>query len=93
MILSFYRSDDYSGSYFITVGNHDRQKDERFERSYNIKREILHPDYDPFNYDIALLEINGTIEFNGHVLPLCLPQQNERGYDSGVVVGWGKCYI
>lgn len=84
-----YSDQQYSGQYYITVGNHNRREDEEFERTYSVKREIIHPDYDPYNFDIALLELDDEIDYNIHVHPVCLPQQNEVVNGDCAVVGWG----
>lgn len=53
-------------------------------KMYRINGCKTHPSYDinnnPSYYDIAICQINGTIEFNAKVGPVCLPFQ--RRYDS-----------
>ena len=36
---------------------------------------IVHPKYDPeyMYYDVAIIQLNETIEFNEHIRPVCLP--------------------
>lgn len=41
------------------------------------------------NYDVALLELNGTLKFNKRVGPVCLP---DAEFDPGTfcfITGWG----
>ncbi|KAI3382369.1 hypothetical protein SNEBB_006722 [Seison nebaliae] len=62
-----------------------------------IKRIIVHPDYDPvtYSYDIALIQLERSIYFSTTIRPICLPSSkyevgpiplpDEQGY----VIGWG----
>lgn len=44
---------------------------------------------DSFLHDIALLELQQPVDFNEHVLPVCLNQKATLRYELGTVVGWG----
>ncbi|XP_020715538.1 chymotrypsinogen A-like [Ceratitis capitata] len=58
------------------------------------RKPIAHPKYNLFsNYkDIALIKINGTIDFNcyKHIKPICLPTSEIVSHDADMVLaGWG----
>ena len=76
--------------YTITVGNHLRDQEEDNERVYEIDEIILHSRFDPYDYDIALLKLRDSIDYNDHVQPICLPDRNDEE-PSGfcAVTGWG----
>ncbi|XP_051545699.1 ovochymase-2-like [Myxocyprinus asiaticus] len=48
--------------------------------------------FSPMSYDIALLEINGHIQFGDFIKPICLPYPGERfpPKTTCVVGGWGR---
>ncbi|CAG0887077.1 unnamed protein product [Darwinula stevensoni] len=59
----------------------------------NVKRIIVHRDYDPktFENDIALLELASPVEYRPHVVPICLPDDNEDFVGKkALVAGWGR---
>jgi hypothetical protein len=60
-----------------------------------IARKIVHENYVPFsknqNNDIALLRLNGAVEFSDFIRPICLPSTSEDLTDVQMVVaGFGK---
>lgn len=69
------------------VGDYDLDDyDEQWESSKAIVHVVMHPDYDYFtrNYDIALLYVLPSIEFNERVAPLPLPHmQGAKTSSSG----------
>lgn len=82
----------------VIVGEYDLTGD--FENlkpvAKPVKRMIVHRDYNSntFENDIALLELETAFEVQPHVIPICLPEEQET-YESYVghvadVVGWGK---
>ncbi|XP_065206196.1 serine protease filzig-like [Planococcus citri] len=61
--------------------------------SRNVRRVILHRQYDAatFENDIALLELESPIEFDSHIVPICLPDDDEDFTGRmATVTGWGR---
>ena len=77
----------------VRVGEHNQESDEEAEHTdIQVVQTIYHerfpnPDFD---YDIAVLKLEEPIDFQPHVVPICLPPDN---YDftnkTGTVTGWG----
>ncbi|XP_045483438.1 serine protease filzig [Harmonia axyridis] len=62
-------------------------------QSRNVKRVIVNRGYDPltFENDLALLELESTIKFDQHIIPICLPRDNEDFTGRmATVTGWGR---
>ena len=59
-----------------SVGAHDARKSESTTAEYKVKRIIVHPGWDSrrLNNDIAMFELEKTIQFNKYVSPICLPK-------------------
>lgn len=58
-----------------------------------VKRMIVHRDYNPdtFDNDIALLELETPFEMQPHIVPICLPEEDEDYVGQfAFVAGWGK---
>ncbi|XP_063052449.1 ovochymase-2 [Engraulis encrasicolus] len=77
------------------VGEHDRRRPDRGEQTFRLKTVKIHEKYrssSPMNYDIALLELDGQIQFGEHAQPLCLPLPSEKFQPSAscIVAGWGR---
>ncbi|KZC07075.1 Serine proteinase stubble, partial [Dufourea novaeangliae] len=59
----------------------------------NVRRVIVNRGYDPatFENDLALLELDSPVEFDEHIVPICMP---EDGTDytgrMATVTGWGR---
>ena len=60
----------------------------------NVRRIIIHEDYNSatFENDVALLEVDGPVKFNAHIIPICLPQDDNSDYANrmATVTGWGR---
>ncbi|EDW79818.2 uncharacterized protein Dwil_GK17817 [Drosophila willistoni] len=59
----------------------------------NVKRVIVHRQYDPatFENDLALLEMDSPVQFDTHIVPICMP--NDVADFTGrmaTVTGWGR---
>ncbi|EDW01783.1 GH20266 [Drosophila grimshawi] len=59
----------------------------------NVKRVIVHRQYDPatFENDLALLEMDSPVQFDTHIVPICMP--NDQADFTGrmaTVTGWGR---
>ena len=59
-----------------------------------MKRVVVHKDYKAptFENDIAILELEDPIERQPHVVPICMPPDNEQKFlgKMGIVTGWGR---
>ncbi|XP_070153559.1 serine protease filzig [Polyergus mexicanus] len=59
----------------------------------NVRRVIVNRGYDPatFENDLALLELESPVQFDDHIVPICMP---ENGIDftgrMATVTGWGR---
>lgn len=52
---------------------------------------LRHPDYDHFGKlnDIALVKLDGEVQFNDYILPACLPIPINREFEYALAAGWG----
>ena len=59
-----------------------------------VKRVVVHKDYKAptFENDIAILELEVPIKRQPHVVPICMPKQNDEAFIGrmGIVTGWGR---
>ncbi|KAL2093995.1 hypothetical protein ACEWY4_011307 [Coilia grayii] len=77
------------------IGEHDRRLTDKGEQTFRLNTVRIHEKYQPLsamNYDIALVELDGQIEFGEHAKPLCLPLPSEKfpPQTSCIVAGWGR---
>lgn len=64
--------------------------------SFKIKRVIVHPQFNimKLKNDLALIEIEGILEFSSNVKPISLPTYDIREADTSVVAsGWGRLKV
>ncbi|XP_029438812.1 ovochymase-2 [Rhinatrema bivittatum] len=79
----------------VVVGDYDLRVKEQNEQAFYVKSIIKHPDYSqsrPIHYDIAVLVLDGSIQFGEMVQPACLPNQDEL-FEPGLLCttcGWGR---
>ena len=61
------------------------------ESAYAIKEMHMHPKYDDdrVDYDIALIRIEGPMEYRIEVSPVCLPDADVAAGTECVATGWG----
>ncbi|XP_044012217.1 venom serine protease 34-like isoform X1 [Aphidius gifuensis] len=85
-----------TSGFLVVVGEHntDTANESSATRVYKIRQLVTHPNYDPRREinDIAIITIDGVIEFNQFVGPVCLPFQHYRDSFAGALVsllGWG----
>ncbi|XP_061077234.1 ovochymase-2 [Conger conger] len=79
----------------VVVGEFDRRVADIGEQTFTVNSIKVHEKYHhstPLNYDIALLELSGQIEFGRYAQPICLPLPNEVFVPGGActVSGWGQ---
>lgn len=63
---------------------------------FKMKRVIVHPNFNirKLKNDLALIEIDGSLEFSSHVKAISLPPYDIRKPDQSVVVsGWGRLKV
>ena len=76
----------------FSFGEHHLYTRDGFEQEVSIGRLFKHPRYNLssiHDYDIALLKLNKTLQFNDRVTPVCLPQKDLDRGTKCFVTGWG----
>lgn len=67
--------------------------EERRSVTRNVKRVIVNRGYNPstFENDLALLELESPIQFDAHIVPICMPA-DDADYTGkmATVTGWGR---
>ncbi|XP_014614554.1 PREDICTED: mucin-5AC isoform X1 [Polistes canadensis] len=59
----------------------------------NVRRVIVNRGYDPatFENDLALLELESPVQFDAHIVPICMPDENvDFTGRMATVTGWGR---
>uniref|UniRef100_UPI0037E7B9EA mannan-binding lectin serine protease 1 isoform X3 n=1 Tax=Semicossyphus pulcher TaxID=241346 RepID=UPI0037E7B9EA len=81
----------------VFLGLHDAG-DKRRATNRSVQEILLHPDFQPNNYnnDIALLKLTERVEFDELIRPVCLPPPHNKDdpptphpNSLGIVAGWG----
>ncbi|VEN46669.1 unnamed protein product, partial [Callosobruchus maculatus] len=79
----------------IRVGEYDFSSMEEqlphVERS--VARKVVHPKYNYFTYeyDLALVQVDKALDFEPHILPICLPGSDDLLVgQNATVTGWGR---
>lgn len=85
----------FLSSLIVILGEYDLSGD--FESlkpvTRNVKKMIVHRDYNSqtFENDLALLKMDQPVEFQPHIVAICLPEDNEDFTGKiAHVSGWGK---
>ncbi|XP_050356174.1 venom serine protease-like [Nymphalis io] len=79
----------------VVVGEHDTSTgSESMTQGFRVAQVIIHPQYTSSNYDfdVAILKINGQIKYNDYVAPVCLPFKYVNNDFTGskvTLLGWG----
>jgi Trypsin len=85
-----------SATQFVAVlAEHNlKDFDKPRRKTMRIKQIVLHPSYASVQKlnDIALLRLEGGVEWNDFVQPICLPDAGDNSFDgiSATVAGWGN---
>lgn len=85
----------FLASLIAVFGEHDISGELEAKRSVtkNVKRVIVHKGYDAatFENDLALLELESPVQFDTHIVPICMPDDNEDFTGQmATVTGWGR---
>ncbi len=74
------------------VGDHVTTTVQETEREYFPQRFLLHEEYNEatLDNDIALIELNETIEYNEEIAPVCLPTDQPSVGAICTTTGWGE---
>ncbi|XP_073417704.1 ovochymase-2-like [Dendrobates tinctorius] len=79
----------------VFVGDYDFNIKESTEQSFHVQAVHKHPDFNskqPYNNDVAVVEVVGRITFGKYIQPACLPSPDEefpKGYMCDTL-GWGR---
>lgn len=86
--------------WMVKVGVTRRIASPAFVKKLKVSEIIKHPDFNQgqmLNNDIALIQLEESVEFNQYLRPICLPEPNQAlGPDNSkdcVVVGFGKSHF
>ena len=79
----------------LIMGEHDiyNHRQPGAMEGRKLKKMIVHPRFDEksFENDLALLELVTPVEYQPHILPACLPNEDDQLEGMlGWVTGWGK---
>ncbi|KAM6946349.1 LOW QUALITY PROTEIN: mannan-binding lectin serine protease 1 [Aplochiton taeniatus] len=78
----------------VFLGLHDARA-KHLATNRTAARVVLHPQFDPYDNDIALVKLSRPVAFSEWVRPVCLPPPRDEARPSptpnslGVVAGWG----
>ena len=101
-IFPIYKHHDPSGmivvwkySVLLWIGEHDLRFAEGNEQIIPIDKIIVHPSYNQderprYDYDVALVKLRDSINFNINVRPVCLPTMDFLPGTNCYVTGWGN---
>lgn len=86
----------FLASLLVELGEYDISGPNEYmsTKEKKVKRVVVHKDYKAptFENDIAILELEDPIERQPHVVPICMPPDNEQKFlgKMGIVTGWGR---
>jgi len=90
-----YRKEFPQESMSVVVGEHDLTLNESSQRRHLVRRIVMHEKYleEKPRYDIMLLELNTSIEFNNKTGPICVDASVFPPKTKCTVTGWGSTTI
>ncbi|KAK2576104.1 hypothetical protein KPH14_007438 [Odynerus spinipes] len=85
----------FLASLVAVFGEFDISGERETKRSItkNVRRVIVNRGYDPatFENDLALLELESPVQFDEHIVPICMPDENvDFTGRMATVTGWGR---
>jgi len=86
----------FLASLLVELGEYDISGPSEFmsTKEHKVKRVVIHKDYKAptFENDIAILELETPIERQPHVVPICMPKDDNEEFlgRMGIVTGWGR---
>ncbi|KAJ8255718.1 hypothetical protein COCON_G00195820 [Conger conger] len=96
-ILSAAHCMNQTRSFYVIVGEFDREKEEGTETIHMVEEVLTHRGYVPETYhnDIALIKLQTPIRFTAYALPACLPnakfaEEVLMRQEEGLVSGFGR---
>ncbi|XP_048505114.1 serine protease filzig isoform X2 [Athalia rosae] len=69
------------------------ERESKTSVSRNVRRVIVHRNYDPatFENDLAVLELESPVQFDTHIVPICMPEDKaDFTGRMATVTGWGR---
>lgn len=77
---------------YVRLGDLDYETNNVGAHQFKVIEKFIHPSYsiNTKYEDIALLRIDGPIEFNEFIRPVCLTDPNMKISEHLVVAGWGR---
>ncbi|XP_038581279.1 coagulation factor VII [Micropterus salmoides] len=87
-----------AASFKVTVGEHDRNNDEKTEQERQVVKVIIHTGYNKSSSDsdLAMLKLGRPVKLGQYVVPICLPAMNSSFIRTlsnirySTVSGWGR---
>ncbi|XP_044043527.1 coagulation factor VII [Siniperca chuatsi] len=84
--------------FHVTVGEHDREEDEKSEQKRRVVKVVIHQGYNvsSSDSDLALLKLYRPVKLGLYVVPICLPAKNSSFSRTlatirhSTVSGWGR---
>jgi len=95
LLLRFTRDRRFLANLVAVFGEYDISGEVESKRSIskNVKRVIVHRQYDAgtFENDIALLELESPVSYDLHIVPICMPDDDDDFTGRmASVTGWGR---
>ncbi|OQV23545.1 putative Ovochymase-1 [Hypsibius exemplaris] len=90
-------SDQTPSKYVVRAGDHDRTYPEASERIHEVKRFLIHPNYNAgtLSSDIAIIELQTPLRFSREISSVCLPPAGSDPANGRqcVATGWGETQV
>jgi len=92
LLTAAHCTEGYSHSQFtVTLGAHKRSNSTATQIKRKVLEKVDHPSYDYYNYDFALLRIDGlNLTQHTHIKAICLPEGSDLYVGKeATIAGWG----